>query len=118
MITLYYDLENDSVRNVIRWLELHHIALYKKRIQQLSQAELIQILILTENGFTDIMKDSSRIGNALQAQVQQIEMMNFDEAVNFVSKHLNLLKTPLIIGEGKLVTGYNKEKLKRFIHRV
>ncbi|WP_270745055.1 ArsC/Spx/MgsR family protein [Lactococcus petauri] len=117
MITLYYDRGSNSCEKAINWLKMHEIKFIKKHVSKLSKSELVNMLHLTENGFDDILKRTSKAGAEVRRAVAQLEKSSFEEAVNFILTHTNLLKVPIVIDEEKLLIGYHSEEIRVFLSK-
>jgi regulatory protein spx len=117
MITLYYDLSSTSCKQALTWLKKHEIEYEMKRISKISDVDLMSVLSLTENGFSDILKRPSRVNAQSREELKKIEMMNFTDGIRFISYHTHLLKTPIIFENNKLTIGYNAENMRIFLSR-
>ena len=115
MITLYYNTSSATCRQAIKWFEEHGIIICKKNINQISSNDLIHCLSLTDNGFFDMIKPRNTIGIECQTQIVDIEEMSFNIGIAHVLEHTNLLRTPIIMTESKLVIGYSVENIRVFI---
>lgn len=115
MTTLYYTSSNSSCRKSIQWFKEHDIKVREKNVKYISKKELIQILALSKNGFVDILKCPSRSEYLIQAMIEEVLNMSFQGALDFVLKHTEILKTPLILNEDSLIIGYNVEEIRTFI---
>ena len=65
MITLYYDLSSNSCKQALTRLKKHGIEYEMKRISKISEIDLMNVLALTENGFSDILKCPSRVNSQI-----------------------------------------------------
>lgn len=117
MITLYYDLSSNSCKQALTWLKKHGIEYEMKRISKISEIDLMNVLALTENGFSDILKCPSRVNSQSREELSKIEMMNFIDGINFISNHTQLLRTLIIFENNKLTIGYNAENMRIFLSR-
>lgn len=117
MITLYYDLSSNSCKQALTRLKNHGIEYEMKRISKISEIDLMNVLALTENGFSDILKCPSRVNSQSREELSKIEMMNFIDGINFISNHTQLLRTPIIFENNKLTIGYNAENMRIFLSR-
>lgn len=117
MITLYYDLSSNSCKQALTWLKKHEIEYEMKRISKISEIDLMNVLALTENGFSDILKLPSRVSTQARDELRKIEMMNFTDGIRFISAHTHLLKAPIIFENNKLAIGYNAENMRIFLSR-
>lgn len=117
MINLYYGVSNSSSRKSVKWFSEQKIDINKKRIDYISRRELIHILSLSNNGFQDILKKSHITTPYIRSMIQQIVLMSFNESIDFILNHPEILKVPIIVDETKLIIGYNSETIRTFIPR-
>lgn len=117
MITVYYDLSSNSCKQALAWLKKRGIEYEMKRISKISEIDLMGVLALTENGFSDILKRPSKVNTQSREELKKIEMMNFTDGIRFISAHTHLLKAPIIFEKNKLTIGYNAENMRIFLSR-
>ena len=117
MITLYYGTGSTSCRQTAQWFEKHGISFKKKRIERISKKDLISALSLSENGFSDLLKRSSLVKSDIKNIIDSIQYMTFNESIEYIIKHPNVLKVPLVIDENKIAVGYNTEEMRAFVPR-
>lgn len=117
MIVLYYNLSSSSCRRALDWFRSHGIEIRKERINNISRESLIQALTLTENGFSDLLKNKGNNQGKVQCMISDVQSMTFNEGISFILRHPELLKVPLTISENKLAVGYNAENLRVFISK-
>ncbi|MCI3861476.1 ArsC/Spx/MgsR family protein [Lactococcus garvieae] len=117
MITLYYASINSSDIYAIKWLERHGMEVNKKIMRQLSKKDLLKVLSLTENGFSDILKRPSKTNRKTQKAIDKVENMSFKEGINFILGNSDILRSPIIIEKDKLVIGYNVEEMRVFLSK-
>lgn len=108
LIKIYYSTRNSSSKKAVEWFKNKGIAISAKRIQHISKEDLMHVLSMSEQGFTDILKKTGKCNS-------NIERMKFSEGVLFIQNHVELLKLPIIIGKNKLMIGYNSEEIRKFI---
>ncbi|MFK4899224.1 ArsC/Spx/MgsR family protein [Lactococcus petauri] len=115
MITLYYSVRSRTSRQAIAWLNDYNINVSKKRIEQISRKDLKHILSLSENGIPDVLKSVRGTGTRIHTIRELIKHLNFEEAIDCLLEHLDILKVPIVFDEKRLVIGYNSESLRTFI---
>lgn len=115
MIVLYCGVSSRTSRQAAAWFNDYEIKVKKKRIEQISRADLKHILSLSENGFSDILKSSRGSGTRSHALREYIKLSSFDEAVDCLMEHLDILKVPIIFDEHRLIIGYNPESIRMFL---
>ena len=111
MITFYYDTSNLSSRKADLWFDNTGIDVCMRRLPLITREDLLHILYLSENGFSDIMKKE---GKTLDKHKEILDM-NVSDGIDFILLHPELLRSPLIFDEHKLMVGYNVEKIRAFI---
>ncbi|MDC0827027.1 ArsC/Spx/MgsR family protein [Lactococcus petauri] len=117
MIILYYGVSSRTSRQAIAWLNDYKIEVKKKRIEQISRKDLKHILLLSENGFPDILKSARGKGTRIHTIREQIKFSSFEKALDCLMSHQDILKVPIIFDEQRLVIGYNSESIRTFITR-
>lgn len=117
MITFYYDTSNLSSRKADLWFDNAGIEVQMRRLPLITREDLLHILYLSENGFPDIMKKEGKTLDKHNELMKEILDMNVSDGVNFILLHPELLRSPLIFDEHKLMVGYNVEKIRAFIPR-
>lgn len=113
MIKIYYNSSNHSSQKAIKWLESKGLEVSIKKIKQISKEDLVYILFLSNNGFEDIYKRNVRIN--FKKHMKKMDKMDFNDTVDFILKHTELLKTPILIDKNKLMIGFNAEEIRKFI---
>ncbi|MFK4881503.1 ArsC/Spx/MgsR family protein [Lactococcus petauri] len=88
----------------------------RKRVDSITSRELIHILSLTDNGFYDILKKSgSKTDTDTDLRKHSIQLMRFNEGVNYILENTDLLRSPIIFDEKKLIIGYNSDEIRVFL---
>lgn len=113
MIKIYYNSSNHSSQKAIKWFEAKGLEVSIKKIKQISKEDLVYILFLSNNGFEDIYKRNVRIN--FKKHMEKMDKMDFNDTVDFILKHTELLKTPILIDKNKLMIGFNAEEIRKFI---
>ncbi|QIZ09204.1 transcriptional regulator Spx [Priestia megaterium] len=116
MVTLYLTPSCAYCRKAKAWLEDHQIAYKERNIlsEPLSIDEIKKILHLTEYGTDQIISKHSK---AFQKLNGNIESLSLQELYKIIKDNPELLRTPLIIDEKKLLVGYNEEEIRKFLPR-
>lgn len=115
MIILYYGVSSRMSRQAIAWLSDYEIEVKQKRIEQISRKDLKHILLLSENGFQDILKSARGDGTRIHAVREQLNFLSFEKALDCLMEHQDILRVPIIFDERRLVIGYNSESIRTFI---
>lgn len=114
MIVVYCGRSSRTSRQAVSWFKEYKIQISKKRIEQITREDLVHILSITENGFSDVIKSAKGSGTRIHKVRNYISILNFDEAVDCLMENQDILKVPLIFDEQKLVIGYNPESIRIF----
>lgn len=115
MIILYCGPSSKMSRQAAAWFNDYEVQVKKKRIEQISRADLKHILSLSENGFSDILKSARGSGTRIQTLRDYIKSLSFDEAVDCLMDHLDILRVPIVFDEHRLAIGYNSETIRMFL---
>ena len=115
MIILYYGVSSRTSRQAIAWLNDYKIEVNKKRIERITRKDLKHILLLSENGFPDILKSARGSGTHIHTIREQIKSSSFENALDCLMEHQDILKVPIIFDDHRLVIGYNSETIRTFI---
>lgn len=113
MITIYQRSSCSSSKKAMQWLDFNRLTYEKKKIDFLSRAQLITILSLTENGLEDIIK--SQGDSKTRSKVKKLTTMTLNDALFYIQTHSEVLRTPIIISQKKLLVGFNSDDIRQFI---
>lgn len=116
MIIIYTRARCRSSIKSVRWLEKHLIPFKKRRVEQLSKENLTIILSLSESGFSDILK--KRGDFRTQLKIEHLSELNYNQAVDYLSNHTEILRTPLIFSNNKLLVGHDDVEIRKFIPHI
>lgn len=115
MIKVYYRSSCSSTQRTFRWFEEHSIPIEKRRISKITSQELVKILSLTDLGLEDVLKRSSRHRSVYTNFMNGEAECSFRESVMFLQKNTDLLQTPIIVKENKLLIGFNNDEIRQFL---
>lgn len=116
MITVYYKKANISCYKAIEWLDKYAIEYKKCKIENVTKEIIILALSMTNNGISDILKHR---GDSLTNKlISNLYEMTMNEAIDFLEKHPEIIKVPLILSENKMLVGYHNEEIRKFIPSV
>ncbi|MGY0165365.1 ArsC/Spx/MgsR family protein [Lactococcus petauri] len=73
------------------------------------------MLSLTDNGFPDILKYTTRLSLKKIDQIKHIETSTFNTSANYILENTNILRSPLIVDQNKLLIGYKAEDIRIFL---
>jgi regulatory protein spx len=118
IITFYYSKYNSSYTQAEKWLISHGIEVNRKRVDSITSEDLIHILSLTDNGFHDILKkNGSKKNTKADLRKRHIHLMNFNEGIKFILGNTDLLRSPIIFDEKKLLIGFNSDEIRVFLSK-
>lgn len=101
----------------MEWFKKHDIECCKKRIDRICKEDLLHFLSLSENGFSDLLKNPNRTKHLYLKQMECLEKMNFNTSIDFIIKHPHLIRVPLILDGDKFSIGYNEEDIRIFLSK-
>lgn len=115
MITIYYRGSCNSSKRAINWFEEHNISFEKILISKMPRKEFLRLLPLTDSGFTFFLKSPSKMNLKSKKEITKLLDFAFNDAVNYLNVHSELIQTPIIVDGDKLLVGYNREEIRKFI---
>ncbi|WP_285023810.1 ArsC/Spx/MgsR family protein [Lactococcus garvieae] len=115
MITCYHEKRNLSSRKTVKWLEDRQINIHLKRVTHISKKDLLQILSLSNQGFQDIVKAGTKLKGEDEEFINKIRDMSFNEAIRLILKYPEVLRTPIVMENNKLMIGFNSENIRQFL---
>jgi len=116
MIKIYVSPSCSSCRKVKQWFKDQKIPFEEKDIfsSDLSEQELRDILIKSENGTDDIIATKSKI---VKEQKVNFDDMTISEMISFIRNNPSVLKRPIMVDDHRIQVGYNSEEIRTFIPR-
>ena len=115
MIRIYYRGSCFSSKRAFAWFEKYNIHVEKKRISKLDKKELIELLSLSNEGLKEILKSAGRSSKGVQELIDRVMGLSFNESLDFLIAHPEILQTPIIMGDNKLLIGYNEDEIRQFL---
>lgn len=114
MIILYTSPGCASCRKVRQWLQERDLKFIEKNIFSmiLSDKEIKNILMRSENGTEDIISKRSKIMQDSQIDLDDLSM---NELITFIQRHPSVLKRPIIMNERSFLVGYDDEEIDAFL---
>ena len=114
MIILYTSPGCASCRKVRQWLNDRDLKIIKKNIFStiLSDKEIKNLLMRSENGTEDIISKRSKI---MQDSKIDLEELSMSELITFIQRHPSVLKRPIIMNERSFLVGYDDEEIDAFL---
>ena len=116
MIKIYVSPSCSSCRKVKQWFKEQKIPFEEKDIfsSDLSEQELRDILVKSENGTDDIIATKSKI---VKEQKVNFDDMTISEMISFIRNNPSVLKRPIMVDDHRIQVGYNSEEIRTFIPR-
>lgn len=114
MIILYTSPGCASCRKVRQWLNDRDLKFIEKNIFStiLSDKEIKNLLMRSENGTEDIISKRSKI---MQDSKIDLEDLSMNELITFIQRHPSILKRPIIMNERSFLVGYDDEEIDAFL---
>lgn len=117
MIEVYYLSTTSSRHKVIKWLENHNFQFTERKISKkkpIKKSELKKILMLSENGFDDLINMQTKKFKDLK--INEKDYSTYD-LIEVIIKNPSLIKLPIVIDEKKLVIGFNGREIRCFLSK-
>lgn len=113
MINMYFHTSDPAKNKMVRWFKRQHLSLQIRNILQkpLSKAEITKLFLMSDNGTDDLLAQRAKATQALALG----DDLTFNEMVEVVQAHPQILKNPIVFDEHSLITGFNLEKVGVFI---
>ncbi len=114
MIKIYTSPSCSSCRKVKKWFKEQKIPYVEKNIfaASLSENELKEILVKSENGTEDIISQRSKV---VKESGVDLDSMTVKELIDFIRNNPSVLKRPIMVDDSKIQVGYNPEEITVFI---
>lgn len=116
-ITIYEKPSCNSSKIALRCLDNYNIEYEKLRINSISFKHLVSILKMTECGLDDIVR-TQRVPAVLKKKVRKLYSLTLSEALIYLLLNPELLRTPIIFSENKLLVGFNPYEIRKFVPNV
>ncbi|MFD0896768.1 ArsC/Spx/MgsR family protein [Loigolactobacillus binensis] len=113
MIKMYFHTSDPAKNKMVRWFKRQHLGVQIRNILQkpLSKTEITQLFLMSDNGTADLLAQRSKAAQALKLD----DDVTFNQMVDTVQAHPQILKNPIVFDEHSLITGFNLEKVGVFI---
>ncbi len=79
---------------------------------------MIKLLLLTDGGFDDILKNRRTMKGRTKATIKTLDAMSFEEAIDYLVDHVEILQTPIIVDKNQLFAGFNGSEIRQFIPSI
>lgn len=116
MVILYTSPKCISCRKARAWLEEYQISYIERNIlsEPITINEIKNILRLTDDGTDEIISTRSKVFKKLNVN---IEVLSLNELYEIIKNNPSLLRIPLLLDEKKLLVGYDKDEIRKFLPR-
>lgn len=108
--TIYIGSEHND-KKALEWFRSRNIKINVKTLKTITYEEITAILKLTEGGFNQILRRSQFINK------RQFNRLSFNEAVAWLLENTDLIRTPIIIDNKRVVIGMRDDEIEMFIPR-
>lgn len=115
MIKIYYRGSCGSSKRTFSWFEKYNIEFQKQQISKMTKADLMKLLILSEEGIQDIVKRPGKSSSYVREGLDFMMNLSFNEAIDFLLLHPYILQTPIIIDGNNHLIGYNEDEIRKFL---
>ena len=116
MIKVYYRINCPSSRRTLEWFEKNKIPFEKLKINKLKREDIINILISSDQGMSEIIKNpTNKMSPSVYKNLKILTNMNFNDSLIFLLSHHDLLRSPIILDEKQYMIGFNDDEIRRFI---
>lgn len=110
MLTVYAYDKCDTCRDALKWLNAHRVSHQVKAIRETppGRTELANALKLLGGDVRKLFNTSGMDYRALGMK-DKLPAMSADEAISLLSQNGNLVKRPLVIGNGVALAGFKTD---------
>lgn len=117
MITIFQRKNCSSSQKTIFWFKKYNIKYQEYNINSIPKQQLVQVLSLTDGGFTSIVKIQ---GDAqTQSKIKKLyQKKSFNNALTYLKMHPEILRTPIIFSDNKILIGYNEDEIRKFLPKI
>lgn len=117
MLKIYYRSSCSSSRKALAWFKVYKVPINIQPLETLTNEELRHVLSLTEKGVMEVLKHPNRMKGELRQEMKHLLNHNFNTAVDYMTSHPEILRSPIIFTGKKYMIGYNTEEIRKFIPR-
>lgn len=115
MVKIYCDTRCTSSRRALAWFKKYNIEVDQRRIGEIRKEDLIQVLSISEEGLSEILKRSGKCSSETKSKIDFFMELPLEEGFRFLSYHPEVFQTPIIFDEKKYLIGYNSEEIRKFL---
>lgn len=119
-VKIYTLSSNASCRNALAYVQENGIDYVEHRMNNqnpLSWDQFSEILMGTENGVEDIISKLSNPYKELTKAGVDFDELSMRELHEYVVAYPKIVKSPLIVGKGVTLVGYNDEEMSMLLDR-
>ncbi|PAV27964.1 transcriptional regulator Spx [Virgibacillus profundi] len=116
MLRLYVTPGCTSCRKARVWLQENNLPFVERNTfsEPLTLPEIKGIFRLTDNGTEDIISTRSKI---FQKNIGDMDQLSLNVLYSFIQENPSILRSPIIHDEKRLMVGYSKSQIRRFLPR-
>lgn len=105
-----------SSKKAKKWFEKNKIPYFERNMTKdpLTIDELQSILQMTLEGTDEILKTRSKVYKELDRNIGDLPLKDLLE---FIHAHKELIRSPIILDEKRIMVGYNQNEIRQFIPR-
>ncbi|MGV8958384.1 ArsC/Spx/MgsR family protein [Lactococcus lactis] len=110
----------NSGRKVENWLKERAINYETLSPYTLTSEHLWQMLRVSEEGFDGLILSKTRAKKSWQnlaLRGVEYETLTVEQMIEFILSYPQILRTPILFDENRLLVGYHEEKIRTFIPR-
>lgn len=117
---LYTVTSSKACAEAIDWLNKNNIPFKERRISKanpLKYSEIQHMLKISGNGFEDIVKRNKKISK-INGEMINLEDLSTNKLILTIIGYPNIIRTPIIIDDKKMVVGFQISEMGIFIPRT
>jgi len=107
-----------SCGKAVLWFKKYGLKVERINIRQISKEDLVRALYLQNEGMDSIVKRAVKSTGLVRNARLDLMEMRFNEGIDFLQNHPEILQTPIIIEGEKCLVGYNEEEIRQFLPRA
>lgn len=112
MIKVYYRKGCTSSSRALNWLQKYKLPANKVLVSRIRREDVMEALRLSEGGVDDLLRFPRT------AEELELSEMSLDACVRFLVSHTNLIRSPLLIEDEKLLIGFNEDQMRQFLPKA
>ncbi|MFK4935476.1 ArsC/Spx/MgsR family protein [Lactococcus garvieae] len=115
MIKIYYRPGVTSCQRAISWCEKYGLDVQLERINKITRADLMNLLLNSNEGILDIIKRSGKSSSSVNKAINYMMNLSLAEAIDFILSHTDILQAPIIIENSNHLIGFNEDEIRVFL---